>query len=171
MRRRPYYRDIRSRARKRLRGVSHRLAMTYRMAAGSRYAKVMAMLRQSLRLLLLLLLRKLFLGLLDHRLKLSYGGNRGRTESVFCGIPPDRRTVERIVGPSAIKGERIFRWSDFGLRTRAGRRRILIQRDRPMLAADSNAGVDWFHDYWTFVRDASSCRSYGLTVGSPDTDD
>src|SRR5258708_4395963 len=40
-----------------------------------------------------------------------------------------------------------------------------------MLAADSNAGVDGFHDHWTFVRDAAGCGSYGLTVGPPDRDD
>jgi len=71
-------------------------------------------LRESLRLLLLLLC-KLFLGLLNHFLKLSNGGNRGRTESVFCDVAPNRSAIERILDLSAIHDERVLRWSNLGL--------------------------------------------------------
>ena len=136
-----------------------------------RIASDMAILRQSLRLLLLLL-RKLFLGLLNHFLELSHSGNGGRTESVFGDIAPNRSIIEGVLNLSAIRGERVLRWSNFGLGMRAGRRRFCRDwRGRPMLCPDAYTGVNRFHDDGTIIRNTAYRVAYCLTIATPDRDD
>jgi hypothetical protein len=40
-----------------------------------------------------------------------------------------------------------------------------------MLPTESDAGVNWFHDYWTVVWDATYCGVHHLTVPSPHRND
>jgi len=66
-------------------------------------------------ILFLLLLVRGFFGFNEGLAKLVNSSNLRWAQRIFGDVSPNRRAIERIFDPSAIKGQHIVRRSDFGL--------------------------------------------------------